>query len=94
MYMDKLDGRIDNDFFDRKAGEFRSEQSRMNRGAPECELELRESQPPKENRKLLDFVLSNCWWKEGRLDADYRQPFDLIASAAFADRKLRAASGT
>jgi hypothetical protein len=29
MYMDKLDGRIDNEFFDRKAGEFRSEQSRI-----------------------------------------------------------------
>jgi site-specific DNA recombinase len=31
MYMDKLDGRIDNDFFDRKAVEFRSEQFRVMR---------------------------------------------------------------
>jgi hypothetical protein len=31
MYMDKLDGRIDNEFFDRKAGEFRSEQCRIMR---------------------------------------------------------------
>ena len=31
MYMDKLDGRIDNEFFDRKAVEFRNEQSRLMR---------------------------------------------------------------
>jgi hypothetical protein len=29
MYMDKLDGRIDNDFFDLKAADFRSEQARL-----------------------------------------------------------------
>jgi hypothetical protein len=29
MYMDKLDGRIDNEFFDRKAGDFRTEQLRI-----------------------------------------------------------------
>jgi hypothetical protein len=29
MYLDKLDGRIDNDFFDRKAAEFRGEQARI-----------------------------------------------------------------
>ena len=54
--------------------------------------QLFDSQPPSEKRKLLDFVLSNCSWKEGRLDAEYRQPFDLIASAAFADRQLRLGS--
>ena len=31
VYMDKLDGRIDNDFFDRKAREFRNEQARLMR---------------------------------------------------------------
>jgi site-specific DNA recombinase len=31
MYMDKLDGRIDGTFFDRKASEFRSEQCRLMR---------------------------------------------------------------
>ena len=114
MYMDKLDGRIDNDFFDRKAGEFRSEQGRIMRdvtahqnanrsyveeGVRLLELaqrahQLLESQLPKEKRKLLDFVLSNSRWKDGRLEADYRQPFDLIASAAFADRQGRAGSGS
>jgi hypothetical protein len=29
MYMDKLDGRIDNEFFDRKAAEFRAQQDRL-----------------------------------------------------------------
>ena len=113
MYMDKLDGRIDTDFFDRKAGEFRSAQGRIMRdiaahqnanqsyieeGVRLLELahrahQLFESQPPEEKRKLLDFVLSNCRWKEGRLVADYRQPFDLIASAALADQQVRVASG-
>ena len=31
MYMDKLDGRIDAEFFDRKAAEFRAEQCRIMR---------------------------------------------------------------
>jgi hypothetical protein len=52
-----------------------------------------ESQPPSEKRKLLDFVLSNCCWKDGQLEAKYRQPFDLIASAAFAHRHLRSGHG-
>ena len=108
MYMDKQDGRIDNDFFDRKAAEFRSQQCRLMRdieahqaanksyieegikllGLAQRAHRLFESQPPSEKRKLLDFVLSNCRWKGGHLEADYRQPFDLIASAALADRQL------
>jgi hypothetical protein len=100
--MDKLDGRIDNEFFDRKAADFRAEQCRLMRdidahqvanksyieeGIKLLELahqahRLFESQPPSEKRKLLDFVLSNCRWKDGQLEADYRQPFDLIAAAA------------
>jgi DNA invertase Pin-like site-specific DNA recombinase len=113
MYMDKLDGRIDNNFFDRKALEFRSDQCRIMRdvdahrtanrsyiedGIRLLELahrvhELFESQPAKEKRKLLDFVLSNSRWKDGRLEAEYRQPFDLIASAALADRQACTGSG-
>ncbi len=108
MYLDKLDGRIDADFFDRKAAEFRAEQQRILRdmefhqnadqsyieeGIQLMELahgahELFENQAPTEKRKLLDFVLSNCTWKAGELKAEYRQPFDLIASAAQADRQL------
>ena len=43
---------------------------------------LFENQPPAEKRKLLDFVLSNCRWKDGRLEAEYRKPFDMLAVAA------------
>ncbi len=42
---------------------------------------LFEKQEPGEKRRLLDFVLSNCTWKNGELRAEYRQPFDLIADA-------------
>src|SRR4029079_15461394 len=42
---------------------------------------LFESQVASEKRKLLDFVVSNCRWKAGRLEAEYRQPFNLIALA-------------
>jgi site-specific DNA recombinase len=31
MYEDKLDGRIDNDFYDKKAAEYRNEQARITR---------------------------------------------------------------
>ena len=40
---------------------------------------LFETQEPREKRRLLDFVLSNCSWKAGRIAPDFRQPFDLIA---------------
>lgn len=98
MYMDKLDGRINNDFFDRKAGEFRAEQCRIMRdidahrvanqnyieeGIRLLELahrahQLFESQAPGEKRNLLDFVLSNCRWRCGHLEAEYRRPFDCV----------------
>ena len=40
---------------------------------------LFERQEPREKRKLLNFVLSNCTWKDGELTATLRQPFDLLA---------------
>jgi DNA invertase Pin-like site-specific DNA recombinase len=42
MYDDKLDGRIDNDFFDRKAAEFRSEQVRIKADTEAHEAAMRE----------------------------------------------------
>jgi len=48
---------------------------------------LFESQPPAEKRKLLDFVLSNCSWKDGELTAKYRQPFDVLAVAVAKDQQ-------
>jgi site-specific DNA recombinase len=44
-------------------------------------------QEPREKRRLLDFVVSNCSWKSGELTAALRQPFDLLAkTTAIAER--------
>ncbi len=40
---------------------------------------LFEKQEPREKRRLLNFVVSNCTWKGGELVANLRQPFDLLA---------------
>ncbi len=45
--------------------------------ASRCQ-ELFAKQPPKEKRKLLDFVLSNSAWKDGMLRPTFRKPFDLL----------------
>jgi site-specific DNA recombinase len=39
-------------------------------------------QKPSEQRRLLNFVLSNSTWKNGELTPAFRQPFDLIAEVA------------
>jgi site-specific DNA recombinase len=38
-------------------------------------------QQPSEQRRLLNFVLSNSTWQNGELHPTFRQPFDLIARA-------------
>jgi site-specific DNA recombinase len=38
-------------------------------------------QPGHEKRRLVDFVLSNCSWKDGRITPIFRQPFDILAVA-------------
>jgi site-specific DNA recombinase len=43
--------------------------------------ELFDKQTATEKRRLLNFVLSNCSWKHGRLTAGFRQPFDMLAVA-------------
>src|SRR5262249_45884900 len=43
---------------------------------------LFEKQEPREKRRLLNFVVSNCTWKSGELVANLRQPFDLLAETA------------
>jgi hypothetical protein len=111
MYLDKLDGRINAHFFDRKSAEWRAESARIScdiqahrtanqnyvvEGIRLLELarrasDLFENQPAVEKRRLLNFVLSNCTWKEGQLTAQYRQPFDILAVAVAADQRARAA---
>jgi site-specific DNA recombinase len=102
MYVDKLDGKVDGAFYERKASEWRGEQSRILRTIEEHQaanqvyldegvqlLELSQrayelfcKQEPREQRRLLDFVLSNCTWKDNRLTVVFCQPFDLIAVTA------------
>ena len=40
---------------------------------------LFEAQEPRQKRRLLNFVLSNCTWEDGEVVATFRQPFDLLA---------------
>jgi len=39
-------------------------------------------QAPREKRRLLSFLLSNCTWDDGEVIATFRQPFDLLAGTA------------
>jgi site-specific DNA recombinase len=41
-------------------------------------------QEPREKRRLLNFVLSNCTWEDGEVVATFRQPFDMLAEAVTA----------
>ncbi|MCA8881916.1 MAG: recombinase family protein [Rhodobacteraceae bacterium] len=114
MYVDKLDGKIGSDFFDKMAGEWREEQRRLQRDIDRHEeaeqsymdeglriIELAqnaqalfEGQPPREKRRLLNFVLSNCTWEDGKMVATFRQPFDLLARTTASAARSTAASGS
>ena len=111
MYLDKLDGKIDEASFERKAREWREEQDRIQRtieehqGANQSYLdegirilelsqrahELFQKQEAREKRRLLNFILSNCTWKNGELEVTYRQPFDMIAEMHREHEKKKAA---
>jgi site-specific DNA recombinase len=61
-----------------------AEQSYMDEGIQILELarnaqKLFERQQPREKRRLLNFVLSNCSSEDGKVVATFRQPFDLLA---------------
>ena len=114
MYVDKLDGRVDQTFFERKASEWRAEQDRILRaveghqtanrtyldeGIQLLDLarrahDLFRRQEPREKRRLLDFVVSNCTWRDGRLNATYRQPFDILALSAANWNRDKTEAGT
>jgi DNA invertase Pin-like site-specific DNA recombinase len=75
-----------------------ADQSYMEEGAMLLELanravDLFEQQAPREKRRLLDFVVSNCTWANGRLTVEFRQPFDLLAVTNEAWRKEKATGG-
>src|SRR5208337_2264361 len=64
-----------------------AEQSYLDEGVQILELAQNaqrpfERQQPREKRHLLNFVLSNCAWKDGEVIATFRQPFDLSAETA------------
>jgi site-specific DNA recombinase len=110
MYIDKLDGKIGDDFFDRMARQWREEQSRclndierhqsaeqsyMDEGVQLLELarnaqRLFAKQEPREKRRLLNFLLSNCTWEDGDVVATFRQPFDLLAETAVSAARVAA----
>jgi site-specific DNA recombinase len=46
---------------------------------------LFERQQPREKRRLVNFVLSNCSWENGEVAATFRQPFGLLACDARVD---------
>jgi hypothetical protein len=39
---------------------------------------------------LLNFVLSNCTWEDGKMVATFRQPFEMLAETATAAARLDA----
>jgi hypothetical protein len=41
-------------------------------------------QDPREKRRLLNFLLSNCTWEDGEVVATFRQPFAMLAKTAMA----------
>ncbi|MBV8457692.1 MAG: hypothetical protein JO122_13875 [Acetobacteraceae bacterium] len=51
---------------------------------------LFDRQEPREKRRLLDFVVSNCSWKAGELSVSFKQPFDILANATTAAVAVKA----
>ena len=39
-------------------------------------------QEPRQKRRLLNFVLSNCSWENGEVTPTFREPFDILAETA------------
>ena len=61
-----------------------ADKSYMDEGVQILELarnaqRLFERQEPRQKRRLLNFVLSNCTWEDGEVVATFHQPFDLLA---------------
>ncbi|MFQ5479256.1 MAG: recombinase family protein [Candidatus Binatia bacterium] len=48
-------------------------------------------QDARQKRRLLNFLVSNCSWRDGELTATLRQPFDLIAETTAIEAKRKAA---
>jgi site-specific DNA recombinase len=112
MYVDKLDAKVPQEFFDRKNSDWRAEQaeilwkiekhqnancSYLEEGVGLLELgqkatSLYEKQEMREKRRVLDFIFSNCLWRDGSLIPNYRKPFDMLALTNVAYQKKKATS--
>jgi site-specific DNA recombinase len=112
MDVDKLDGKIAQEFFDRKNSDWCAEQAEILREIekhqnanfsyleedalllelPQKAVSLYEKQEMKEKRRILDFLFSNCLWKDGALVPNYRKPFDMLALTNSAYQKRKATS--
>ncbi|MCB9746471.1 MAG: recombinase family protein [Alphaproteobacteria bacterium] len=45
-------------------------------------FEVYERRTSSEKRELLDFLCSNCWWDDGTLSIQWRQPYDILAESS------------
>ena len=84
---------------DALAGHQHANQTYQDEGVMLLELsgraaDLFERQEPREKRRLLDFVLSNSTWKNGELQPNFRQPFDMLADAATTCAEKKLAGGS
>ena len=48
------------------------------------------AQEPREKRRLLNFMLSNCTWEDGEVVAKFRQPFDMLAETVTTSTNVKA----
>ncbi len=94
MYVDKLDGIVDTAFFEKMSTPVarRAEicACAKSRGIDRNAQRLFANQEPREKRRLLNFVLSNCTWENGDMVATFRQPFDMLADTAHAAARYAA----
>lgn len=113
VYLDKLDGRITEDHYNRLSNQWRDERRRceddinryqeandsyMDEGVALVGLALNahrifESEAHLSRRRLLNFILSNCTWKDGKLSAEFKQPFELLQESGQLVRSGKMQSG-
>src|SRR5215471_8191804 len=112
MYVDKPDGRVSQEFFDRKNSDWRADRLKFFTRSKNIKMQtaltwkrafgffelaqqaatLYEKQEMKEKRRILDFLFSNCLWKDGDLIPNFRKPFDILALTNSAYQTRKAAS--
>jgi site-specific DNA recombinase len=56
-------------------------------------LRLFTAQPANEKRGLLNFLLSNCTWRQGSLIVEFKEPFDKLVETFLHATEIEAAEG-